>query len=93
VVLGYIVGWTFRTFLKLMATLTAATLAVLCLLSYFNITNVDFTAMRHQSTSTAAWIDGQAKRLRDDAMAHVHSTLGSIIGLALGARKRTVLPR
>jgi len=87
--IAFIVGWVFRTFLKIMSTLTAAIVAAFCLLSYFNIMNIDMTAVEKKSTTATAWITDQGSRLRHAAMSHVHSTLGGILGLAMGARKRT----
>jgi uncharacterized membrane protein (Fun14 family) len=87
--IGFVVGWAFRTFLKIMATITAAILAAFLMLSYFNVMNVDLTAMEKKSTNATAWITDQGNRLRHTAMSHVHSTLGGIVGLAMGARKKT----
>jgi uncharacterized membrane protein (Fun14 family) len=87
--IGFVIGWAFRTFLKIMSTITAATIAAFCLLSYFNVMNVDLTAIEKKSTTATAWITDQGSRLRHTAMSHVHSTLGGILGLAMGARKKT----
>jgi uncharacterized membrane protein (Fun14 family) len=86
--IGFIVGWAFRTFLKIMSTITAATVAAFCLLSYFNVMNIDMTSIEKKSTTATAWITDQGTRLRQTAMSHVHSTLGGILGLAMGARKK-----
>lgn len=88
VLLGFLIGWLFRTFLKIMASVTAVVLGTICLLSYFNIANVDLTAAETRYNDTSAWLTNQAGRLRTAGENHIHSTLGGALGLFMGARKR-----
>jgi len=91
VLLGYVIGWIFRTFLKIMATGTLLLAGLLTAASYFRVLNVDFTAVAEQKyKDSSAWITDQADRLRDAALAHLHSTSGGAIGAFLGFRKKTV---
>ena len=89
VLIGFLVGWIFRTFLKIMASITALVLGAIVLLSYFNVSNVDLTAAKTTYKDTSSWVTDQAGRLRTAAMSHVHSTLGTALGLFIGARKKT----
>jgi uncharacterized membrane protein (Fun14 family) len=88
VLLGFLVGWIFRTFVKIMASITALVLSGIILLSYFNILNVDLTAAETKYKDTSGWVTGLAGKLRDAAMGHVHSTLGGALGLFIGVRKK-----
>jgi uncharacterized membrane protein (Fun14 family) len=91
IMLGYVIGWAFRTFLKIMASVTALAIGLLALLSYFHVMNVDMTWAQKEYGSASAWITDQAGKVRDGAMAHVHSTGGGVLGAFLGLRKKTVL--
>jgi uncharacterized membrane protein (Fun14 family) len=88
VLLGFLIGWIFRTFMKVMASITALVLGTIVLLSYFNIANVDLTAAETKYKDTSSWVTGQAEKLRDAAKGHIHSTLGGALGLFIGIRKK-----
>jgi uncharacterized membrane protein (Fun14 family) len=88
VLLGFLVGWIFRTFLKLMASITALVLGGIVLLSYFNFTNVDLTRAQKEYKDTSSWVTDQAGKLKDSAMGHIHSTLGGALGVFMGVRKK-----
>jgi uncharacterized membrane protein (Fun14 family) len=92
VLLGFIIGWAFRTFLKVMSAVSAAVLAGFFLISYFNIFHVNMGAVEQQSTDVLSWCTAQATHLRDAALAHSHSTVGSVTGLYIGARKKLLRP-
>ena len=87
ILVGFIIGWMFRTFVRLMSALTALAVGSLTLLSYFHIMNVDLTAAENKTSQASAWVTDQAGRLRDAALAHVHSTIGSAVGLFMGIRR------
>ncbi len=89
VLLGFLVGWLFRTFVKIMASITTLVLGGLVLLSYFNVMNIDFSAAENKYKDTSSWVTDQAGRLRDSATGHIHSTLGGALGLFIGWRKKT----
>jgi uncharacterized membrane protein (Fun14 family) len=88
VVIGFLVGWIFRTFLKLMALITGLVLSGIILLSYFNFTNIDLTRAEKQYKDSSSWVTDQAGKLKDATMAHVHSTLGGALGIFMGVRKK-----
>jgi uncharacterized membrane protein (Fun14 family) len=89
VLVGFLVGWIFRAFVKIMASITALVLSAILLLSYFHIMNVDLTAAETKYKDTSGWVTGQAGKLRAAAMGHVHSTLGGALGLFMGVRKKS----
>lgn len=88
VLVGFLAGWIFRTFVKVMASVTALVLGGILLLSYFNVANVDLTAAETKYKDTSSWVTDQAGRLRDAALGHIHSTLGGALGLFIGVRKK-----
>jgi uncharacterized membrane protein (Fun14 family) len=90
ILLGFVIGWLFRAFIRITAAMTAIGIGALALLSYFHIMNVDLTAAQTKTTQTSAWLTEQAGRLRDAAFAHVHSTLGGAVGMFMGVRRRKI---
>jgi uncharacterized membrane protein (Fun14 family) len=88
VIIGFVIGWIFRTFLKLMALVTGLVLSAIVLLSYFNFTNIDLTKAEKQYKDSSSWVTDQAGKLKDGAMSHVHSTLGGVLGAFMGVRKK-----
>lgn len=91
VLLGFVFGWAFRTFVKIMATFSLLVIGLLTTASYFHIVNVDFTTAAEQKyKDSSAWVSDQAGRVYDAALAHLHSTGGGLIGAYLGFRKKTI---
>jgi uncharacterized membrane protein (Fun14 family) len=87
VLVGFIIGWAFRTFLRTMAVLTTFVVGAIGLLSYFNIMNVDLTVAEKKYADASTWMTDQAGKLRDAALTHVHSTAGGTVGLFMGVKK------
>lgn len=92
VIVGYVVGWAFRVFLKVMSSITFVVVALFAGLSYFNIMNVDFTPVERDYTSTRSWVIAQGTHAKDAAMAHLGSPVGGAMGMFLGCRRRMRLP-
>jgi uncharacterized membrane protein (Fun14 family) len=91
IVLGFVIGWFFRAFVKTMALLLLVVGGGLWLLAHFNIfhlsdTNID--ELRTRSTTAAGWLTTQASHLKDLAIAHLPSTGGGAFGAFLGIRRR-----
>jgi uncharacterized membrane protein (Fun14 family) len=86
-VFGFLVGWLFRAFRKIAASVTAVVLGAILLLSYFNFMNVDLTAAKTEYKDASSWVSDQVGRMRGAAMGHIHSTLGGALGLFIGYRK------
>ena len=85
---GFIVGWAFRAFIKMMALITLAGVVILTLLSYFNVLNVDLTAAENQFRSSTSWVSDQASRLKDVALAHIPGSASTFAGMFLGFRRK-----
>jgi uncharacterized membrane protein (Fun14 family) len=91
VVLGFIVGWLCRAFLKTMALLTMVVIGGLWLLSHFGILHFaqgDVDRLREKSAEAASWLEQHARQLKDMAIAHLPSTSGGTFGALLGFRRR-----
>ena len=90
-VLGFIIGWFFRAFIKTMALLTFVVFGSLWLLSHYHILNVsdqNIDAMKTESTAAASWLSAKAMGLKDFAIAHLPSSGGGTFGAFLGLRRR-----
>jgi uncharacterized membrane protein (Fun14 family) len=88
VVIGFLAGWFFRTFLKTMAFVTAIMVAGFFLLSYFNVLNIDVAGMKMQYDSVAHWLTEQGSRLKDVVFSYLPSTTGAFVGAFLGFLRR-----
>ena len=86
-VIGFLLGWIFRAFLKTMAMLTILVVGLLALLSYFNVLNIDLSAARQHYDSVAHWLADQAMRLKDVIAAHIPSGVSGTLGAFIGARR------
>jgi uncharacterized membrane protein (Fun14 family) len=89
VILGFLIGWIFRTFTKIMALISALVLGGILAVSWFDIANVDLIVARRAYKDTSSWVMGEANKLRHAAMGHVHSTVGGALGIFMGVRKKT----
>jgi uncharacterized membrane protein (Fun14 family) len=87
-IVGFLVGWVFRAFLKGMLLLTLVVVGGLFALSYFGVLNIDFTAARESYDSAMQWLTAQGTRLKDVVMAHLPSSGGGAVGAFLGLRRK-----
>jgi uncharacterized membrane protein (Fun14 family) len=87
-VVGFVLGWAFRAFLKLMSMIAALGLAVVLGLSYFGVLNVDFTTARHEYQSAIVWMTDQTQRLGKLVLSHVPGSASSFAGFFIGFRRR-----
>ena len=85
---GFIVGFIFRAFIKLMMLITLVVVGGLAALSYFNILNVDFTAARQAYETNTAWLTDQAGRLKDLLVGYLPSSTGGAAGVFFGLRRK-----
>jgi uncharacterized membrane protein (Fun14 family) len=85
---GFVIGWAFRAFIKLMATITIAGVAILAALSYFNVFNIDTDAAQSKLKSSTGWVSDQATRAKDAAMAHLPGSFASFAGMFVGFRRK-----
>jgi uncharacterized membrane protein (Fun14 family) len=85
---GFIIGWAFRAFLKMMAMITFLVGAIFIGLSYFNVLNVDFSAAETKFKTSSEWVSDQASRAKDAAMSHIPGSAASVVGMWLGFRRK-----
>ena len=85
---GFIIGWAFRAFSKMMAMITFLFGAIFIGLSYFNVLNVDFSAAQTKFKTSSEWVTDQASRAKDAAMSHIPGSAASVVGLWLGFRRK-----
>jgi uncharacterized membrane protein (Fun14 family) len=91
VLIGFVVGWAFRTFVKIMAAGTLVCVGLLSASSYFHVMNVDFTSAAEQKYKDAsAWMSDQGTRVYDGVLKHLHSTGGALVGAYVGFRKKII---
>ena len=91
IVLGFVIGWLFRAFLKTMAFLALIVGGGLWLLAHFNILHIgddNLEAIKEKSGEAASWLGVQASHLKDLAIAHLPSSGGGALGAFLGLRRR-----
>lgn len=91
VVLGFVIGWFFRAFLKTMALLTIVVGGGIWLLAHYNILHIgddNLEALKEKSGQAASWLTTQAGHLKDLAIAHLPSSGGGALGAFLGIRRR-----
>jgi uncharacterized membrane protein (Fun14 family) len=88
VVAGFLVGWLFRTFLKMMTLFALIVAGLVAALSYFGVLNVDLSAAKTHYADAVHWLTDQAYRLKDVLAAHLPSSGGGAFGAFLGFRRR-----
>lgn len=85
---GFIIGFIFRAFLKLMTLITLLVGGGLFALSYFFKVNIDFSQVQHAWDTNSQWLTEQATRLKDVAINHLPSSSGGAAGVFFGLRRR-----
>jgi uncharacterized membrane protein (Fun14 family) len=88
VIVGFVLGWIFRAFLKLAIFFAALGVGAMLALSYFGILNIDFTAAREHYATAVHWLTDQSYRLKDLIIAHLPSSTGGAFGAFLGFRRK-----
>jgi uncharacterized membrane protein (Fun14 family) len=88
VFIGAVVGFIFRTFIKLAAGITALIVAIAIGLSYFHILNVDMTAVKTETANASGWLSDQAGRLKEVIFSALPSSTGAGAGFVFGFKRR-----
>jgi uncharacterized membrane protein (Fun14 family) len=91
IVLGFIVGWLFRAFLKTMALIALLIGAAAWALSHYGIMHLssgDVQAARESAAGAATWLEAHGAQLKDLALSHLPSSGGGAFGAFLGFRRR-----
>jgi uncharacterized membrane protein (Fun14 family) len=86
---GFIIGWAFRAFLKMMLMISVLAAAIFAGLSYFNVMNVDMSKAEQKYESSKAWVTDQAWRLKGAVQTHLPSSGASLLGMFVGFRRKS----
>ena len=87
---GFLIGFALRVFVRITVTLLLLGIGLLMLLSYFHVVNVDLSAEKTKYESTVNWAQDQAYRLKDSALSHLPSSGGGALGAFAGFRRRRI---
>jgi uncharacterized membrane protein (Fun14 family) len=85
---AFAIGYAFRTFIKTMAILSALAVSVMVALSYFNVFNVDLTAVEQSWQTHGEWVTTQATRLKDALWAYLPSSTTAFVGFFVGMLRK-----
>ena len=89
ILVGFVIGWAIRAFMKITATIAALVCAIFLGLSYFNVTNVDLSKAQQRYESSKAWFYDQAGRLNDVVKSHLPRSGGTVLGMFIGFRRKS----
>lgn len=87
---GFLLGFALRVFVRITVTLLVLGIGLMMLLSYFHVVNVDFSAEKTKYENTVHWAEDQATRVKDSALSHLPSSGGGALGAFAGFRRRRV---
>jgi uncharacterized membrane protein (Fun14 family) len=85
---GFLVGWAFRRFLRMAATLGAFTLAGIALLKATDWLNLDWASIEAQASQSLRWFQGQADGLKTVLTGVFPSAGAAGAGAFFGFRKK-----
>src|SRR5437667_797163 len=85
--IGFLLGFALRVFVRITVTLLLLGIGLMMLLSYFHVVNVDFSAEKTKYENTIHWAQDQAGRLKDAALSHLPSSGGGALGAFAGFRR------
>ncbi len=91
IVLGFVIGWLFRAFLKTMALFAIVVGGTIWLLAHFDILHLgdaNIDAIREKTAGAASWLGVKGSHLKELAIAHLPSSGGGTLGAFLGLRRR-----
>lgn len=87
---GFILGWIFRTFLKIMSLITMAGVALFAGLSWMG---VDLSPMREKFESGIGWMSQQGDDLYDKVQKRLPSAGAGFAGVFFGFKRKKILTR
>lgn len=85
---GYVIGFTTRTFLKIVLFLSGAVLILLFLLQYNNLVDVKWEAFESIYDSLIAWVSPHLGGLKTFITANLSSAAMAGLGLFWGLRRK-----
>jgi len=87
-VLGFIVGFVFRMFVKTMTVLTILVVAGLGALSYYGILDIDTQQVEEKGRTFVDWITREGGRIKDLVLGHIPHSAGGVVGSWIGFRRK-----
>ena len=85
---GFIIGWAFRRFLRIAATLAAVGLALIAALKATGAIDMDWSALEAQVGRTVQWLHGEAEGLKNVLTGFLPSAGAAGAGSFFGFRKK-----
>lgn len=82
---GFVIGWIFRAFVKVMSLVTMAGVAIFGALAYFD---VDMSAMKVKFESGMGWATKQGEELADKAMKRLPGSAAGVSGMFFGFKRK-----
>lgn len=85
---GFLIGWAFRRFLRIAATLAAVAFACMAALKATGWIDVDWSAVEAQISRTVQWLHGEAAGLKNVLSGILPSAGAAGAGTFFGFRKK-----
>lgn len=85
---GFLIGWAFRRFLRIAATMLALLLACIGVMKASGWIDVDWSALETQVSRTVQWLHGEAQGLKDVLTGFLPSAGAAGAGSFFGFRKK-----
>jgi uncharacterized membrane protein (Fun14 family) len=82
---GFLIGWVFRAFIKIMSLITMVGVAIFAGLSYLN---VDMSAIKTKFESGMGWATQQGEELADKAAKRLPGSAAGVTGLFFGFKRK-----
>lgn len=82
---GFLIGWVFRAFVKIMSLITMAGVALFAGLAYFD---VDMSSMKVKFESGMGWATKQGEELADKAMKRLPGSAAGVTGMFFGFKRK-----
>ena len=91
-IVGFLLGFGLRVFVRTTATILAIGAAILMLLSRFHVMNLDFSKAEVEYKSSIHWAQVQAEHIKDDVVSHLPSSGSAATGVLAGFRRKRLRP-
>jgi uncharacterized membrane protein (Fun14 family) len=85
---GFLLGFAIRAYVKTVAVVAGVITVLLAAASYFQLFNIDFSAVQQQWASNSEWLLTQADKLKDAVLAHLPSSTAGAVGVFFGTRRK-----
>ena len=85
---GFVAGFAARTYVKTVAVVAGVVTVLLAVASYFQLFNIDFSAVQTEWASSSQWLLAQSGKLKDVVIDHLPSTTAGLAGFVVGMMRR-----